>query len=184
MVFNITFNNLSVISWLSVLLMEETRLPGENNRPAASHWQALSHNVVSSTSRLTGIRSHNFRIYIDYIGSGKSNYQLYYLTFMFRRCVVTLPSNESREELDYEGTENCILQIENDLQQLRKKLKAIKRSNKTTPEYDLGDVERHIKPDIHQHMRSLNQVSDNYWLFNMYLFMWHLIFLIFNTSTF
>ena len=30
MVFNATFNNISNISWLSVLLMEETRVPGEN----------------------------------------------------------------------------------------------------------------------------------------------------------
>ena len=39
MVFNATFNNISVISWWSVLLVEET---GENYRPVASHWQTLS----------------------------------------------------------------------------------------------------------------------------------------------
>ena len=33
----------------SVLLVEETRVPRKNHRPAASHWQTLSHNVVSST---------------------------------------------------------------------------------------------------------------------------------------
>ena len=38
MVFNATFNNISVISWRSVLLVEETGVPGENHRPAASHW--------------------------------------------------------------------------------------------------------------------------------------------------
>jgi hypothetical protein len=37
MVFNATFNNISVILWWSVLLMVETRGPGENNRPVASH---------------------------------------------------------------------------------------------------------------------------------------------------
>ena len=37
MVFNDTFNNTSVISWWSVLLVEETGVPGENNRPTASH---------------------------------------------------------------------------------------------------------------------------------------------------
>jgi hypothetical protein len=31
MVFNATFNNISVISW-SALLMEETGVPGENHR--------------------------------------------------------------------------------------------------------------------------------------------------------
>ena len=47
MVFIATFNNISVISWRSVLLMEETRVSGENHRPATSHWQTVSHNVVS-----------------------------------------------------------------------------------------------------------------------------------------
>jgi hypothetical protein len=37
MMFNATFNNISVISWLSVLLVEETGVSGENLRPAASH---------------------------------------------------------------------------------------------------------------------------------------------------
>jgi len=41
MVFNVTFNNISGISWRSVLLVEEIRLPGEK------HWQTLSHNAVS-----------------------------------------------------------------------------------------------------------------------------------------
>jgi hypothetical protein len=43
---NATFNNISVISWQSVLLMEETGVPGENHRLATSHWQTLSHNAV------------------------------------------------------------------------------------------------------------------------------------------
>jgi hypothetical protein len=50
MVFNATFSNLSVISWRSVLWVEETGVPGENHRPAASHWQILSYNVVSSAN--------------------------------------------------------------------------------------------------------------------------------------
>jgi hypothetical protein len=37
MVFNDTFNNISVISWRSVLLMDEIGEPGENHRPVASH---------------------------------------------------------------------------------------------------------------------------------------------------
>jgi uncharacterized DUF497 family protein len=35
-VFNTTFNNISVISWRSVLLVEETGGPGENHQSAAS----------------------------------------------------------------------------------------------------------------------------------------------------
>ena len=37
MVFNATFNNISAISWWSVLLVDETGVPRENHRPAASH---------------------------------------------------------------------------------------------------------------------------------------------------
>jgi hypothetical protein len=59
MAFNATFNNISVISWRSVLLVEETGVLGENHRPSASHWQALSLNVVSNTPRLGGIRTLN-----------------------------------------------------------------------------------------------------------------------------
>ena len=51
MVFKATFNNISFISWRSVLLVEETGVPGENHRSVASHSQTLSHNVVSSTPR-------------------------------------------------------------------------------------------------------------------------------------
>ena len=36
-VFNATFNNISVISWRSVLLVKETGVYGENHRPVASH---------------------------------------------------------------------------------------------------------------------------------------------------
>ena len=45
MVFKASFNN------ISVLLVEENEVSGENNRPVASHLQTLSHNVVSNTPR-------------------------------------------------------------------------------------------------------------------------------------
>jgi len=65
-VFNTTsFNNISVISWQSVLLVEKSEVPRENHRPATSHCQTLSHNVVSSTPRISRIRTD--------IGSHKSN---------------------------------------------------------------------------------------------------------------
>ena len=76
MVFNSTFNNISVMLWLSVLLVKETRVPAENHWSATSHWQTLSHNVVSSTPHLSGIRTHNVsgdRKWL-LIGSCKSNY--------------------------------------------------------------------------------------------------------------
>jgi hypothetical protein len=51
MVFNATFNNILVISWRSVLLLEET---GENNRPVASHCQNLLYRIHLAMS---GIRT-------------------------------------------------------------------------------------------------------------------------------
>jgi hypothetical protein len=51
MVLNATFNNVSVISRRSVLLVKEIGVSGENHRPVASYWQTLSQNVVSSTPR-------------------------------------------------------------------------------------------------------------------------------------
>jgi len=55
--FNATFNNIVVISWRSVLLVEETKVPRENHRPPASHRQTLSRNVVSKIPRLSGIQT-------------------------------------------------------------------------------------------------------------------------------
>jgi hypothetical protein len=48
-VFNGTFNNISVISWQSALMVQETELPVENHWPSSGHWQTLSHNVLLST---------------------------------------------------------------------------------------------------------------------------------------
>ena len=71
MVFNAIFNNISTMSWRSVLLVEETEVSGENYRPAASQWQTLLHNVVSSMS---DIRTHNISaIGIDCTDSSKAN---------------------------------------------------------------------------------------------------------------
>ena len=57
--FSATFSNILVIIRLSVLLVEESGVPRENHRPAASPWLTLSHNAVSSTPRLNGIQTHN-----------------------------------------------------------------------------------------------------------------------------
>ena len=46
MMLNVTLNN---ISWRSVLLVQETGVPGENQRPVASHRQTLSQYIVSGT---------------------------------------------------------------------------------------------------------------------------------------
>jgi len=46
MVFNATFNNISAISWRSVLLVEETGVPGENHRPAVSQTNCKVMSVI------------------------------------------------------------------------------------------------------------------------------------------
>jgi hypothetical protein len=53
MVFNATFNNISVISWQSVLLVEETGIPGENHdlSQVTDKLCNIINNVVSSTPR-------------------------------------------------------------------------------------------------------------------------------------
>ena len=59
MVFNATFNNITVIPWWIVLLVDKAGVHRENHRPAASQWQILSHTVALSKPRLNGIRTHN-----------------------------------------------------------------------------------------------------------------------------
>jgi len=54
-VFNAIFNNISVMSWRSVLLVEETGVPEENQWTSASHCQTLSRKVVSTTHRRSRI---------------------------------------------------------------------------------------------------------------------------------
>ena len=55
MVFNATCNQISVISWRSVLLVEETGVP---EKPTDLPQETLSHNVTSSTPHVSGIRTH------------------------------------------------------------------------------------------------------------------------------
>ena len=93
--FSATFNNISIISCQSVLMVEATavshciifnmmkeaitwqkqKVPWENNWPATSHWQTLSHNdmlygvhLAWTEFELTSVIS------TDCIGSYKSNY--------------------------------------------------------------------------------------------------------------
>jgi hypothetical protein len=59
MVFNAIFNNISVISWRSVLLVAETGVPGEtNDLPQATG--KLYHTVYRVHLATSEVRTHNF----------------------------------------------------------------------------------------------------------------------------
>jgi hypothetical protein len=73
LVFNATFNNISVVSRRSVLLVEKIGGLRENHYPVTSLWQTLSHNVVHLA----------LVIGTDCIGSCKSNYHAITATLIF-----------------------------------------------------------------------------------------------------
>ena len=72
MVFNATFNDITFISWRSVLLVEETGVPGEKHRPAESHWQTYHKVLYQVHLALAGIELTTLVVIgTDYIGSSK-----------------------------------------------------------------------------------------------------------------
>ena len=81
MVFNTTFNNISVISWQSALLVEETGVPKENYRPVTSHWQTLAWAGFNLTTLVV--------IGTDFIVTCKSNYHTV-TTIQSRRPLVLI----------------------------------------------------------------------------------------------
>jgi hypothetical protein len=72
MVLNATFNNITSISWRSVLLVEETGVPGEKHRPAQVT-DKLDHKVLYQVHlALAGIELTTLVVIgTDYIGSYK-----------------------------------------------------------------------------------------------------------------
>ena len=75
MVFNATFNNISVISLWLILLVEETGGLVENHRPIASHWHVVHLALIEiPTHTISGDR--HWLQGTDCIGSCKSNYHM------------------------------------------------------------------------------------------------------------
>jgi hypothetical protein len=74
MVFNATFNNISVISWRSVLLVEETGGPRENHRPQVQVTNKLYHIMLYTSPWSIFELTTSVVIGTDCIGSCKSNY--------------------------------------------------------------------------------------------------------------
>jgi hypothetical protein len=81
MVFNAIFNNISVISWQSVLLVEEIGIPGENHGPVPSHRQTLLHNVITNSiqkrTQLLNVVTRNITVLISgFCSTSISNHQI------------------------------------------------------------------------------------------------------------
>jgi hypothetical protein len=71
-------STISVISWRSVLLVEETRVPGENHRHVVCYWQTfITQGFIEYISpwSWTGFELTTLVVICtDFIGSCKSNY--------------------------------------------------------------------------------------------------------------
>ena len=82
MVFNATFTNISVISWWSVLLVDETEVLGEKHRPAPQVTDKLYNIMVYHLAWVGFELTTLVEIDIDCIGSYKSNYHTITTTYI------------------------------------------------------------------------------------------------------
>jgi hypothetical protein len=69
MVFNVIFNNITVISWRSVLFVEKLWVPEENHRPVANHVadNSIEKNLARRQLIVKSNESSSWLIEIKYI---------------------------------------------------------------------------------------------------------------------
>ena len=89
LVFNATFNNISVISWQSVLLVEETDEPGENHQNLSQVTDKLYYIMLYTSPWWRFKLKTSVVIGTNCIGSYKSNYHTIMTT-------TTLTNNEAQ----------------------------------------------------------------------------------------
>ena len=94
------FNNISVMSRRSVLLVEETGVPGENHRTAAIHWQIYHILLYRVDLDWPGFELTTLMVIdTDCIDSCKSNYHMITTTMVpsVQRTVLTRHNNKSEK---------------------------------------------------------------------------------------
>jgi len=99
-VVNGTFNNISVIWWQSILLVEETEVPRENHRPVASGRQSQDTEVkrdIVAKARPGCRNQHPYRQNVKYTKIQNGTKKPYYASYARDPMSWPLPLNENEQ---------------------------------------------------------------------------------------
>ena len=97
---NAIFNNISVTSWRSVLLVEETGVPGVNHWTAASHWQTLLHNnsymiyIIRNPILWLGISTYGGGVFVSLFFDRRCSPDYFFRNV--NKMVAWIPDNKKR----------------------------------------------------------------------------------------
>lgn len=104
-----------------------------------------------------------FLVESNLIGNNTKHSYLYNTClFKFISCrKLEIPSTENEvcAELNYDTVKNAIIDVENGLNELRKKVKATKKAREQNRRKDFEDTKQLLLDDIHSKINSLNSVS-------------------------